>query len=55
MAEGVNVTFAVTTHRATCPAVVLLDFDSIHCRLPAEHDGDHLEQGDGPAFTWRLA
>lgn len=52
---GANDKLAATLHPDTCTAEVLIDFDSIGCRLEPGHDGDHLEHGDGPAFRWRLA
>ena len=35
-----------------CDAWVVLDFDSVTCRLPEGHEGMHEDMGDGGRIAW---
>lgn len=42
---------AATYHPNKCPAELLVDFDSLNCRLPHGHAGMHLDHGEED-FYW---
>lgn len=35
-----------------CAATIVIDFDSIFCRLEDGHDGMHLDHAEGGSFNW---